>query len=122
VVNCDGAGDDDDEQWWRHVPETLQVALTLDQTVWWVDSESTPHLIDAMSATHREAVIDYLVVRARSLLLAVQETAARARAGSAAGRAARSLLAAGVRLEDCDAWLESTLLMGRLRLLSGRDF
>ncbi len=123
-MECDGVGeDDDDEQWWTHVPEeTLQVALTLDQTVWWVDSESTPHLVDAMSSTHRDAVIDYLVLRARVLLLAVQETAARARAGSAAGRAAQSLLGAGVQLEDCDDWLESTSLMGRLRALAGHEF
>ena len=107
-----------DTEWWNHVPpETLQVALTLAQTQWWVDSEATPHLVDAMSAEHLLAVIDFLVLRTRELRVAVQETQVRSLPGSAPGRAAARLLAGGDRL-DADEWLESTPLMGRLRLLA----
>src|SRR6185437_14878162 len=72
--------DHDDSEWWLNVaPQTIQAALTLAQTTWWVDSESVPHLVDAMSVQHRFAVIDYLMLRSRDLLISVQETHIRAR-------------------------------------------
>jgi hypothetical protein len=112
------AGDDESEWWLDVAPETLQAALTLAQTIWWVDSEGTPHLVDAMSTAHRRAVIDFLVLRARELLLSVQETRLRAREGSASSRAAASLLIGAATLSEHDRWLESTPLMRRLRQLT----
>jgi hypothetical protein len=109
---------DDDSQWWLNVePQTIQAALTLAQLIWWVDSEGTPHLVDAMSVPHRLGVIDYLVLRSRDLLVAVQETHIRARPGSAPYRAAAVLLGDGVDIADHDEWMESTPLMRRLRTL-----
>jgi hypothetical protein len=70
-----------------------------------------------MSVPHRLGVIDYLVLRSRDLLVAVQETHIRARAGSAPYRAAATLLADGVDIADHDAWMQSTPLMRRLRAL-----
>ena len=110
--------DQDDSEWWLNVaPQTIQAALTLAQTTWWVDSESAPHLVDAMSVQHRIAVIDYLVLRSRDLLISVQETHIRARPGSAPHRAAAKLLSGGFDLADRDQWMESTPLMRRLRAL-----
>ena len=109
----------EDAQWWLTVPpETLQAALTLSQTVWWVDSETSPHLVDSMTAEHRLAVIDFLVLRAPDLLIDIQETKIRSRPGSAPHRAATLLLAGQAAGEDRHAWLEATPLMRRLRLLT----
>ena len=110
--------DQDDSDWWLNVaPQTIQAALTLAQTTWWVDSEGTPHLVDAMSVQHRLAVIDYLVLRSRDLLISVQETHIRARPSAAPHRAAVKLLGGGFDLADRDRWMESTPLMRRLRAL-----
>jgi hypothetical protein len=113
-----------ESEWWLNVePQTIQAALTLAQTVWWVDSEGTPHLVDAMSVQHRRAVIDYLVLRTRDLLISVMETQIRSRPGSAPQRAANKLLGDGVDLDDRDEWMESTPLMRRLRALAtSRDW
>ncbi len=110
--------DQDESEWWLNVaPQTIQAALTLAQTTWWVDSESVPHLVDAMPVQHRLAVIDYLVLRSRDLLISVQETHIRARPDSAPHRAAATLLGSGIDVSDHDQWMESTPLMRRLRAL-----
>jgi hypothetical protein len=110
------ASDQDDSEWWLNVaPQTIQAALTLAQTTWWVDSAGTPHLVDAMTVQHRLAVIDYLVLRSRDLLILVQETHIRARPGSAPHRAAAELLAGQFDLADRDQWMNATPLMRRLR-------
>ncbi len=111
--------DEDESEWWVNVePQTIQVALTLAQVAWWVDSEGTPHWVDAMTAKHRRAVIAYLGARARELLVAVQETQIRSRPGGAPHRASAELLADAPTLSDADSWLESTPLIRRLRTLS----
>lgn len=86
-------------------PESLQVELTLSQSIWWVDSESTPHLVDAMSVEHRIAVLRVLRAgRWRGIcLLAVQETEVRARPEGAVSRAARDLLSGGGDLHDAQS-------------------
>jgi hypothetical protein len=110
--------DDDESEWWLNVePQTIQVALTLAQATWWVDSEGTPYWVDAMTSRHRLAVIDYLVMKAPDLLVSVQETQIRARPGAAPHRASCELLVEGPTLADAATWLESTPLMRRLRSL-----
>jgi hypothetical protein len=71
-----------------------------------------------MSVQHRLAVIDYLLLRARDLLISVQETHIRARPSTAPHRAAVKLLGGGFDLADRDRWMESTPLMRRLRALA----
>jgi hypothetical protein len=110
--------DFDPDRWWQEVPpQTLQVALSLAQSVWWVDSEATPHLVDAMTDRHRHAVLEYLAARSASLMLDTQDTLTGSSPGSAPHRAAVALLRGDVALADHSAWLESTPLIKRLRQL-----